>query len=72
MITYEEAKKKAMKARDNLVTAYEYPDAYLFVGNKDEDDSEILISKKTGQAMSMSDYIATTPGDIPEPKKIKF
>lgn len=72
MITYEEAKKKAMKARDNLATAYEYPDAYLFVSGKEEDDGEVVILKKNGQAMSMSDYIAVVPGNLPEPKKIKF
>ena len=72
MITYEEAKKKALKARPGITTAYEYPTAYFFVGNEDEDDSEIVILKKDGRAVSMSDFIAIAPGTLPDPKKIKF
>lgn len=71
MITYEEAKQKALKADKKIDSAYEYNDAYVFVNSKEKYDNEIVIMKKTGNAVSMSDYAAMST-DTSELKKIKF
>lgn len=74
MITYEEAKKKALKVNPNLATAEEYSDAYVFHENDPKQEkmgTDVVILKKDGRAISMSDYAATSVAED-KPKKIKF
>lgn len=71
MITYEEAKAKALKARPKITEVYEYKDAYVFVEGGEKWDSEIVILKSNGNAVSMSDYAAISTDDS-EPKKKKL
>lgn len=75
MITYEEAKDKATSARSGLDTALEYKDAYVFYNSKarghETEDNEIVILKKNGSRVSMSEYVMMTQDDS-TPKKVKF
>ena len=71
MISYEEAKKKAEKALENIAEAYEAEDAYIFVEKHSDkvENQEIVILKSNGNGISMSDYAAISVAKG-EPKKI--
>lgn len=75
MITYEEAKKKAMKAKSGLDSAVEYQKAWMFYNSKatghNQEDNEIVILKDSGKWISMTEYVMSTK-DNDKPKKIKF
>ena len=75
MITYEEAKDKATSARSGLDTALEYKDAYVFYNSKarggDREDNEVVILKKNGSRVSMSEYVMMS-NDESTPKRLKF
>lgn len=75
MITYEQAKKKAVGIRPALDSALEYKDAYLFYNSKARgtktDDNEVIVLKKSGNIISMTEYVMST-SDNSSPKQIKF
>lgn len=75
MVTYEQAKEKALKARNDINAAKEYDSAYLFYNSKakgnEEDDNEVLILKSNGERISMTEYIVKIK-DSSKPRKIKF
>lgn len=70
MISYEDAKKKALLVAKNLEemidSASEYDDAYIFYRKASEgqrvvntgDDPPIVVMKKTGEVMLMQEYVA--------------
>jgi hypothetical protein len=74
MICYEEAKKKAILAAQNLEEdlnyAAEYEDAYIFCYKapgenhiiNTGDDPPIVVMKETGEVMLMQDYVAISSG----------
>lgn len=72
MVTYEQAKAKALKANSNINKAYEMKNAYLFAvsGGKVEDDNEVVILKSNGNSVTYSDYIITYKDS--NKKSIKF
>lgn len=75
MITYEQAKEKAVKLKKNLDTTLEYKDAYMFYNSKargnQQEDNEVIVLKKSGKIVSMTEYIIGTK-DNTTPKRIKF
>lgn len=72
MVSYEEAKAKAMKINPNINTAREYRGAYVFYNSKSKgDDNEVTILKSSGNYVSFSDY-AVSAHDESLPKKLKF
>ena len=74
MISYEEAKKKAIlaakKLEEDLNSAAEYEDAYTFYYKAQGenhiintgDDPPIVVMKETGEVMLMQDYVAISSG----------
>ena len=75
MITYEQAKEIATKAKSGIDTALEYKDAYVFYNSKvnksNMDDNEVVILKSNGKRVSMTEYVVGTK-DTSKPKKLKF
>lgn len=72
MITYEQAKERALKAKKDINAAKEYDSAYLFYNsNVEEDDNEVIILKSNGERVSMTEYIVKVK-DSSRPRKIKF
>ena len=76
MISYEEAKAKALKEKSGLNAVVEYKGAWAFYnsnakGRANTEDNEVMIRKSDGKRISMTEYIATTK-DSSTPKKIKF
>lgn len=73
MVTYEQAKDKATSARSGLDSALEYKDAYVFYNSKasNAEDNEVVILKRNGERVSMSEYVMMTQDDS-KPKRIKF
>lgn len=75
MVTYEQAKDKATSARSGLDAALEYKDAYVFYNSKargtNTEDNEVVILKRNGERVSMSEYVMMTQDDS-KPKKLKF
>ena len=61
MITYEEAKKIALKYKSDVDQCEEFEDAYIFSNKKKERGtafgfSHIVILKENGNAISMASY----------------
>ena len=73
MITYEQAKAKALKSKKDIDAALEYKGAYVFYNSKatNETDNEVVILKKNGNAVTMSEYVIDYKDDS-EPKRLKF
>lgn len=74
MITYEQAKAKALKEKKTLDTAYEYKGAYVFYDsrdNKNDYDIDVTVLKSNGNVVGFSDYIISSHDDS-KPKKLKF
>ena len=75
MITYEQAKAKALKAKKDINAALEYKKAWVFYNKNakggDMYDNEIVIMKTSGNAVSFSDYLVDSK-DHENPKKITF
>lgn len=75
MVTYEQAKAKALKARNDINAAQEYDSAYLFYNanakGDAQDDNEVIILKSNGERVSMTEYVVKIK-DSSKPRKIKF
>lgn len=75
MVTYEQAKKKAVEAYPSVNTVLEYKDAYVFYNSKargnDREDNEVIVLKDSGKVVSMTEYVIGTKDDA-APKRIKF
>ena len=73
MITYEQAKEKALKVDKDINMAWEYRGAYMFVDSKKvkEYDAEIVVLKSNGNVTNMGEYVIHMKDDE-KPKKLKF
>lgn len=75
MLTYEQAKQKAQKEYPAVDSVLEYKDAYVFYNSKARgnktDDNEVVILKKNGNVISMTEYVMGTE-DNTAPKRLKF
>ena len=72
MVTYEQAKAKALKAKSDVDTAKEYDSAYLFYKKGSvQDDNEVVVLKSNGEVLSMTEYIVKIKYSS-NPRKIKF
>ena len=71
MVTYEQAKKKALKENSNLDSVVEYKMAYVFSNSKakgnDMEDNDVVIMKSSGNRISMSELVI----ELPEGDKAK-
>lgn len=74
MITYEQAKAKALKSKSDIDTALEYKGAYVFYNSKEKEgtmNGEVVILKDSGNSVTMSDYFINSKDDS-SPKRLKF
>ncbi len=73
MISYEQAKAKALKAKSTVNAALEYKGAYVFYNSngKNEMNGEVVILKSNGNVVTMSDYVISSR-DNGRPKKLAF
>lgn len=76
MITYEQAKKKALAQDKNLDTVIEYDKAYVFYNSKargnEAEDNEIVVLKENGNMISYGEYVMTTTDDDKKKKVSKI
>ena len=77
MITYEEAKAKALKIDPEVDSALEYQQAYVFYKAADyqkkitEDNMEIVLLKSNGDQTTLFSYFLSVD-DEEKPKKLEF
>lgn len=59
MISYEDAKKKALELNGDLNACYEFNNAYRFLDKNDDSvgDKSVIISKEDGRALNYVNYI---------------
>lgn len=59
MISYEDAKKKALELNSDVNACYEFNNAYRFLDKNDDStgDKSVIILKEDGRALNYVDYI---------------
>lgn len=73
MISYEDAKDKALELNSDVNTCYEFDNAYRFLDKNDDSvgDKSVIILKEDGRALNYVNYILdyTTSNEM---KEIEF
>lgn len=59
MISYEDAKEKALELNGDVNTCFEFNNAYRFLDKNDDSvgDKSVIILKEDGRALNYVDYI---------------
>lgn len=59
MISYEDAKKKALELNSDVNACYDFNNAYSFLDKNDDStgDKSVIILKEDGRALNYVDYI---------------